>query len=406
MSGIGDGTGSPPSEPTAASRADPGARDETPAGACPSCLRRAWLLRTCGVRLDFRSRDLTRFWDLLALPDRQLIDAIGGRRRAELHAAYDEFNPGHVEGVGSGPAARPEGVRHEREQTICRHHPAYPHRMRNSPLAPHMLCVAGGLPRLAGMLGETVVAIAGARRATDYGMASARALARGLAAAGVTIASGLSEGIPLAAHSGALEAGGATLTLTAGGLDRCSPVHARALYRRLVEDGCALSELPLGTPARAWSALARARTLALLAGLVIVVEADTNPWELAFAHLAQRLEVPVGAVPGRVSSPASRGCHELIVHGATLIRDPQDALDLLYGVGARQAGDPALPPERDLSGPLAATLECIGAGHDTLERLTATGRPRDELLTSLFELELRGLVVRGDGGRYVPCGGV
>jgi len=386
---IGNGreTGSPPREQEGPSRASPGARDETPEDACPSCLRRARLLTTCAVRLDFRSRDLTRFWDLLALPDRQLIDAIGGRRRAELHAAYDKLDP-----------AMPEGA-----QTICRHHPAYPSRMRNSPLAPHMLSVAGGLPRLAGMLAGTVVAIVGAHRATDYGMASARGLARGLAAAGVTIASGLSEGIPLAVHSGALEAGGATVTLTAGGLDKCSPAHARALYGRLVRDGCALSELPLGVPARAWSALARARTLALLAGLVIVVEADTNPWELACAHLAQRLEVPVGAVPGRVSSPASRGCHELVIQGATLIRDPQDALDLLYGVGAREAGDPALP-DRDLSGPLAATLERIGAGHDTLERLTATGGPRDELLTSLLELELRGLVVRGDGGRYVQSG--
>lgn len=420
MSATLDATAWELSETKPASQVRPVAGEGTQVGACLSCLRRAWLLTTLAARLDYRSRDLTRFWDLLSLPDEQLIDAIGGRRRAEIHARYDEFDAtAHAERerssqppeqIGSAQA-RAEQVGSEKMapvdvEKICRHHPAFPGRLRHSTLAPHMLSVAGGVHRLAGMLEEPVVAIVGTRRATDHGMETARHLARGLAATGVTIAGALSEGIPLAVHWGALDETGRSITVTAGGLGKCSPAHCRAVYRRLSRDGCALTELPLGAPSRRWSALARVRTLALLAQLVIVVEADSHPWELACAHLAQRLGVPIAAVPGRVSSPASRGCNELIMAGAALVRNPQDALDLLYGAGVKRAGqfDRAAEAGGQLDPSLAGTLEHIGAGHDTLERLTATGGRREEILISLLELELRGLVVRGDGGRYVPCG--
>ena len=419
MSATLETTGSELSEPKPASQARPVAGEGTQVGACLSCLRRAWLLTTLAARLDYRSRDLARFWDLLSLPDEQLIDAIGGRRRSEIHALYEEFDAtAHAEREKCQPPeqigseqARAEQIGNKKMalagvEKICRHHPAFPGRLRHGTLAPHMLSVAGGVHRLAGMLEEPVVAIVGTRRATDHGMETARHLARGLAAAGVTIASALSEGVPLAVHCGALDANEASITVTAGGLHKCSSAHCRAVYRRLSRDGCALSELPLGAPARRWSALARVRTLALLAQLVIVVEADSNPWELACAHLAQRLGVPIAAVPGRVSSPASRGCNELIMIGAALVRNPQDALDLLYGAGVKRAGEFDLAAEagEQLDPRLAGTLEHIGAGHDTLERLTATGGRREEILISLLELELRGLVVRGDGGRYVPCG--
>lgn len=365
-------------------------------GACDSCRRRAWLLAKLGARLEYRSRSLDPFWDLLALADAQLIDAVGGRRRAELRSAYDDFQADELP-QATGPA---------QAQTICRHGKAYPSRMSESPLAPHMLSVIGGLSRLRSMLDGTVVAIVGTERATDYGMEAARSLARGLAASGITVASGLSSGIAIAAHSGALEAGGATFTIMAGGVDRCSPARCRSLYMRLSNEGCTLSELPLGTKPRRWSAVARARTLALLGDLVIVVEADDNPYELACAHLAQRLAVAVAAVPGRISSPASRGCHELIVGGAALVRDAQDVLDLLYGAShvPRREVDCDARHGKALQPHLKATLDRIGEGRDTLEQLTATGRPRHEILTALAELELLGLIVRGDGGRYVPFG--
>jgi DNA processing protein len=358
---------------------------------CPQCARRAWLLAKLSVRLDFRTRDLSRFWSLLELPDRELIEAIGGLRRAELRTAYAEWEPAQAQAG-------------ENVESVCRHHSAYPESLREDALAPHTLSVRGGVERLAGMLDEKVVAIVGTRRATDYGMETARELARGLAASGVTVASGLAEGIPAAVHSGALEVPCTTLTVMAGGVERCSPAWCGPLYSRIVDSGCAISETTSSPRAHSWWQPARARALALLARLVIVVEAGEHPWELACAHVAQAHGKAVAAVPGRVSSPASKGTNALLRSGAQLVRSPQDALDLLYGVGVREATASSVA-SLNLEPRLQNVLERVGNGEDTVMKLTARGAESGEVAVALAELELRGLLVRGDGGRYVSSAG-
>lgn len=364
-------------------------------GVCPRCERRAWLLAKLGVRLDFRARDLSRFWSVLELGDLQLIEALAGRRRADLRAAYAEWEPEEEQQDDDTAGGDTERV--------CRHQPGYPRSLREDPLAPHALEVRGGVERLAGMLDAKVVAIVGTRSASDYGMETARALARGLAASGVTVASGLTDGIPAAVHAGALEAGGATLTVTADGVERCSPAWCASLYRRILSDGCAISEHHRSERARRWWQPARARVLALLAQLVIVVEAGERPWELAGARVAWSRARAVAAVPGRVSSPASKGTNSLLMSGARLVRGPQDALDVLYGVGVRESSDP-VAEHAALAPPLARVLERVGHGEDTMAKL-ARGAESDEIAVALAELELRGMLVRGDGGRYVPSAG-
>jgi DNA processing protein len=361
-------------------------------GICAQCERRSWLLEQLSVGLAFRARDLPRFWGLLELPDAELIDAIGGRRGAELHVAYAQWEP--------SPAQAGEGV-----ERICRHHRAYPASLQSNAVAPHTLSVRGGVERLGGLLEETVVAIVGTRRASDYGTETARGLARGLAASGVTVASGLAEGIPAAVHSGALEAHSATLTVMAGGVERCSPAWCSALYRNITSSGCAISETSSSPRVWRWGEPARARTLALLAQLVIVVEAEERPWELACAHVAQAHGRLVAAVPGRVSSPVSRGTNSLLMGGARLVRSPQDALDLLYGIGMREATDSSIESV-ELEPRLATVLERVGAGEDTVAKLAARGIKSADVAVALTELELRGLLLRGDGGRYMPSVGV
>jgi DNA processing protein len=360
-------------------------------GVCPHCARRGWLLGKLSSRLDYCARELGRFWSVLELPDEELIEAIGGRRRDELHGAYASVNSASLSDGHGGEV-----------QAFCRHHPAYPDSLREIALAPHVLHVSGGIERLGLLLEQPLAAIVGTRRASDYGMETARGLARGLAASGVTVTSNLCEGIALAVHSGALEAHGATLTVMAGGVRRYSPARCAPLYRRLTSVGCAISEMPPNMRGRAWCEPAHARTLALLARLVIVVEAEERPWALACAEVAQRFEKIVAAVPGRVSSPTSQGANALLMRGARLVRNPQDALDALYGVTGQWVPVPSVVEEPRLR----AVLEEVGAGRDTIAKLTDNGASSADVALALLELELRGLVVRGDAGRYLPGTGL
>jgi DNA processing protein len=358
---------------------------------CPRCARRSWLLAKLGTPLDFRARDLERFWGLLELPDHDLIEAVGGRRGDELHAAYEAWTPVREEQT------------HEGVESICMHHPSYPAVLIGDALAPHMLSVRGGLSRLADMLQAKVVAIVGTRRATDCGMELARELARGLATTGLTVAGGLGEGISSAVQRGVLEAHAKPLCVIAGGVTRCSPAWCGPLYRRIVEEGCAVSELrvPESPRTRTWWDPANGRTLALLAQMTIVVEAGEHPRELACARVAQARGRDVAAVPGRVSSPASKGTNALLMEGAKLVRNTQDALDVLYGVGAGEASEQKRE-QITLEPRLAEVLDGVGRGADTVTKLAAYGGEPSELALALIELELQGLLVRGHGGRYVP----
>lgn len=285
-------------------------------------------------------------------------------------------------------------------ETVCRHSDGYPASLKESPGAPRTLYVRGGTERLARLTTGPVVAIVGSERPTDYGMEMARSLARGLAVTGVTIVSGFANGIAAAAHAGALECDGPTVTVMSGGVDVVAPVSRSGLYERVIASGCAISTMPCGLKQRAWSAIARARTVAALAGLTIVVEAEERPWDLRVADFAQALGRTVAAIPGRVTSPASGGTNALLMRDAQLVRGAADALDLLYGVRPGEHDTPALPSR--LRCDLRAVLERVGAGEDTPGKLARSGVNPGQTLAALAELELMGLLGRGDGGRYVP----
>lgn len=362
-------------------------------GACPSCLRRSWLLAQLSGPLDCCARDRGRLLELLALCDTQLIRAVAGRRCTELTSQHRRFDAGAAPSTG-GPA-----------QALCRHRRGYPDGLK-TPAAPPMLNVAGTAERLARLAAAPVVSIVGSSRASDYGMETAHGLARGLAACGVTVAASLTDGIAAAAHAGALEAGGATIAVMGGGLQVSCPARRRALYAQVKKRGCAVCELPIDCHGRRWGQLASERIVVALAQLVIVVEADETPAELWPAHIALTLGRGVAAIPGRVSSALSRGTNALLIGGASLVRGPQDALELLRPpppAGEERTAASASPAtsEPPLEPRLKRTLERVGSGCDTPDKLARAGIERGDALLALSELELLGLLARGDGGRYV-----
>ena len=110
----------------------------------------------------------------------------------------------------------------------------------------------------------------------------------------------------------------------------------------------------------------------------------------------------VAAVPGRVTSPLSAGTNALLAQGAHLLRDPADALELLPAGGPYGSCRAGRPAARRLEPRLQRILDRVRAGTDSPDRLRREAGDVGELLCALTELELMGLLARGDGGRYVP----
>jgi DNA processing protein len=239
--------------------------------------------------------------------------------------------------------------------------------------------------------------IVGSRHPSSYGLEVAEELGYLLAAAGLLIVSGMALGIDAAAHRGALAAGGSTVAVLGGGPDVIYPRSERRLYERIVASGAVLSEVPPGTRPGPGCFPKRNRIMAALGAMTVVVEAAEPSGSLITAEQAYRLGREVGAVPGRVTTRVARGTNGLLADGAAVVRDAQDVLDRLLGVGvqtARRAG-PALEPE------LATVAEAVAAGAVTPDAVSAAAAmPAADAAVALARLELLGYVRVDTAGRY------
>ena len=176
--------------------------------------------------------------------------------------------------------------------------------------APHAVWVRGEVDAMAGAPG---VALVGARAATAYGEHVATEFSAGLTTSGVAIVSGGAYGIDGMAHRAALAAGGTTIAVLAGGVDRLYPAgHADMLRRVAGSGGAVIAEAPCGTTPTKWRFLQRNRLIAALSAATVVVEAGWRSGSLNTAGHAASLGRPLGAVPGPVTSAASAGCHRLL----------------------------------------------------------------------------------------------
>ncbi len=205
----------------------------------------------------------------------------------------------------------------------------YPAALIGDPGAPAVLCSSGDPSVLAA---RPAVAVVGTRSATRYGVRVASDLGRGLTEAGVVVVSGLAKGIDAAAHAGALSATPASappVAVVGTGLDVVYPNEHRLLWEQVASVGAVLSEAALGTPPHPRVFPARNRIIAALSDIVVVVECHGRGGSLHTVEAAARRSIPVGAVPGAVHSPASRGTNGLLVDGCMPIRDVDDVLTAL-----------------------------------------------------------------------------
>lgn len=364
------------------------------AGACDDCLRRAWLVGSLSARIEqaMTGTPSSRTRELLALDDDSLTAAVAGpdaESYAERAAARD-------------PDRLREAVAGSHCWARCRHDDVYPQGLRKLADAPRVLFGRGDPALLARLASDRCVTVVGARRPSAYGREMAGLLGRELAAAGLTVVSGMALGIDSCAHEGALEASGMTVAVLGSGPDVPHPLRMRHLYERIVGCGLILAELPPGTMPRRWTFPARNRIMALLGGMTVVVEGRARSGSLITATLATDAGREIGAVPGRVGSGTAAGPNGLLRDGAYVIRDGQDVLDAMVGVGAlargATTGSPSAPP---LDPELAVVLEKIERGAATQDAVAGeSGMDAGEAAAALTRLELLGLVTCDLSGRY------
>lgn len=257
---------------------------------------------------------------------------------------------------------------------------------------------------------QPCIAIVGSRRTTLYGQSVAKKLGAELARMGFCVVSGLARGIDTAAHEGALSVGGKTAAVLGTGIDIIYPSENLDLYRKIAETGAVLSEFPFGRKADKQSFAMRNRIVSGISEAVVVVESDVSGGAMITARFAGEQGRLIFAVPGRIDQATSKGCHQLIRDGATLLTGVDDILsELNYLDGLRpraieSEGEPSVLEQLlpQLDGNERRVLESLAGGATLgIDALTAaTGLAPAEVSAALMMLELKKRVAKRADGTF------
>jgi len=302
--------------------------------------------------------------------------------------------------------------------TISISDPRYPQLLREIYDPPVLLFARGRVE----LLESTALGVVGTRRPTPYGLAVAERLSADLARAGLTIVSGMARGIDTAAHKGAISAEGDTVAVLGCGVDVVYPSENRKLAAELAKKHLLLSEFPMGATAFPQNFPIRNRIISGMCHGVLVVEGAQYSGSAITAKLAMDQGREVFAVPGNITSKASWGPNLLIKQGAKLVQDWNDVVvdlppetrrlliergkeKLLHesGSATSEGGQASLltSPNAEFSRKLLEIIKVDTPIHmdDLLERVS--GCSPSEMIASLFELEMLGLVKQLPGKNFV-----
>ena len=241
------------------------------------------------------------------------------------------------------------------------------------------------------------IAMVGTRQSTLYGRQTAERLARQLAASGVTVVSGGARGIDSAAHEGALQSGGRTIAVLGTGLDIVYPAENVKLYQRIAEQGAVITQFPFGRKGDKQSFPIRNRIVAGMTQGTAVVEANRASGALITANFATEYGRTVYAVPGRVDSPRSAGCHDLIKDGAQLCESAEDVLTEFAHLQAIEPEEPEIPMPT-LSHPEQHVFHVLT--HEEMQQdeiIRRSELPAAQVSVILLQLEMKKLVQQHPG---------
>lgn len=278
----------------------------------------------------------------------------------------------------------------------------YPEPIASIPDPPLLLYLRGALTPA----DACAVALVGSRHGTDYGRRTAAKLAAALVRAGATVVSGLARGIDGVAHKAALDAGGRTVAVLAGGLSRVYPPEHRGLADEVAASGALLTESSMMQEPFPGLFPARNRLISGLSKVVVIVEAGEGSGALHTAHHAMEQGRTVMAVPGPADAECSAGCNALIRDGAILCRGPDDVLEELHGVsavskGAMGAAPAEKPPPPNLTDEQRRVWEFLAGGVRTVDELAQNlGLTAPQLGAALMMMEMKRAIRRLPGNRY------
>jgi DNA processing protein len=369
-------------------------------------------------RLNHHFGELRTAWEASA-DDLTAVDGIGLQTAQDIVKRRSPLNPDQIL----------EQHRKENPNFWTPADDAYPKLLLEIPDPPPVLYYRGQVNLDENQARLPAIAIVGTRTPSDYGKRWTRRISTALAQAGITVVSGLADGVDAEAHKSCIQAGGRTVAVIGTGVNIVYPYTNRAIAQDIVKTGLILSEYPFGTKPDRTHFPRRNRIIAGFCRAVLVIEAPARSGALITAHLANDYHRDVYALPGSLDNENSMGCLQLINNGAQMILSetqlieaigaipnfpsqssiaPSDSLNTTRnGQLSLVAPVPPTPqrPRPNLSPELDCVFKAVTPDPLLLDTIVEeTAMPVGDVLAALVQLEMLGLVEQQPGSMmYQKC---
>jgi len=332
---------------------------------------------------------------ILAASRQQLLRVEGiGEETAEAIVSWEKSVP---------LAAELKRVEEFGAKIIIQSDPEYPALLKEIYDPPIVLYAKGKLePK-----DKNSVAMVGSRMTTHYGIEVARKLGFQLGYLGVTVVSGGARGIDSAAHQGAISAKGRTIVVLGTGINIVFPAENVELYERIIENGALVTQFPFNRRGDKQTFPIRNRIVAGMTLGTVVVEANLTSGSLITANFAAEYGRQVFAVPGRIDSPRSKGCHDLIKKGAKLCESAEDILsefEYLFPPSNKpaSAAETGILPALELSANEQKVYDTLGNEEISIDDvIRQSGLPTSAVSVALLSLEMKRLVRQLPGKMFL-----
>lgn len=333
-----------------------------------------------------------------SVDDLKAVPGIGSAKALAFAEAFHKVDP-----LAEEDAAAKLGIR-----IIAWNEPDYPAQLKQIYDPPLVLYICGDVAAFR----QTGIAMVGTRTPSHYGMETAHRFGYQLAAAGLTVVSGMARGIDAQSHRGAVDANGRTIAVLGGAINCFYPQENRELGRKVIQKGgLVISEYPLGRQPDKQTFPMRNRIISGLSNAVLVVESALHSGTMITVDQALDQGRVVMAIPGRIDSPTSQGCHKLLRNGAKLITCVDDVLDEIQNLPMPMAKksavidiNPSQPVAKTVRPALSAEeekiVEAVGKNEILIDDLAnSTGIDVGRLNGMLIALQIKRVLKIIPGGR-------
>lgn len=200
----------------------------------------------------------------------------------------------------------------------------YPEILKKIKNPPNQLYFKGNIQ----LLKTQGIAIIGSRKCTKYGERIAKEFSQKLSLQGLTIISGMAEGIDSFAHIGSIETTGNTIAVLPCGFNNIYPEQNINLYQQILNNnGLVLTEYKENEKATSEKFLQRNRIISGLSIGILVIEGGYRSGTSVTANLAKEQGKNVFCIPSSIESSKGITPNGLIKKGAFLVTDIKDIID-------------------------------------------------------------------------------